>query len=254
MSRKRHRARSRVLDPAEAGQDWGEISAALSASAMPGAGPDASGARAPGASASRARAAGAGAGPSHPDATLPAPGQDAVVRRTADGWRVGDDDLPDLTCAMVLADLLAAELPTEIQPAVPAVPPAAQADTVPAAGLRPAAGKPRRERPVTERPEEEDEAYRLRTTVGQLEHALTARIRVEQAIGVLAERHRIRPRQAFEQLRSAARNRGRRVIDIAADVVANASNPLLQLPEELSRQRSAPRHGGRHSRRALRPE
>src|SRR5215472_17311148 len=171
MSRKRHRPRSRVLDPAEAGQDWGEISAAMSASGMPDA--SRSGTRAPGASASRARAA--GTGPSHPDASLPVPGQDAVVRRTADGWRVGDDDLPDLTCAMVLADLLAAELPTEIQPAVPPAPPA-----------------PVREQPVA------DEARRLRTTVGQLEHALTARIRIEQAIGVLAERHRIRPRQAFE--------------------------------------------------------
>ena len=88
--------------------------------------------------------------------------------------------------------------------------------------------------------------------MGQLEHALTARIRIEQAIGVLAERHRIRPRQAFEQLRSAARNPGRRVIDIAADVVASASNPLLQLlPEELSRQRTGPRHA-RSPRRALR--
>lgn len=277
MSSKRRRARSRAPDLAEAGQDWGEISAALSGPAMPGAsttgpdpaaarpsgtrspgaaasGPDASGTRAPGASASRARAAGAGAGPSHTDVSLPVPGQDAVVRRTADGWRVGDDDLPDLTCAMVLADLLAAELPTEVQPAVPAFPAAAKADAAPAAERWPAPGKPRRERRVTEQPQEEDEAHRLRTTVGQLEHALTARIRVEQAIGVLAERHRIRPRQAFEQLRSAARNRGRRVIDIAADVVASASNPLLQLPEELSRQRSAPRHGGRHSRRALRPE
>jgi hypothetical protein len=277
MSGKRRRARSRVPGLAEAGQDWGEISAALPASASPGAGTpgpdpaaarppaarspgaaasgsDASGTRAPGAGAPRARAAGSWAGPSHPDASLPVPGQDAVVRRTADGWRVGDDDLPDLTCAMVLADLLAAELPTEVQPAVPAFPPAAaQADAASAAGWRPAPGNPRRERRVTE-PPEEDETHRLRTTVGQLEHALTARIRVEQAIGVLAERHRIRPRQAFEQLRSAARNRGRRVIDIAADVVASASNPLLQLPEELSRQRSAPRHGGRHSRRALRPE
>jgi ANTAR domain len=251
MSGKRRRARSRALDLAKAGQDWGEISAAVSASAMPGAGtsgPDPAAARP-----SAARSPGAAA--SGPDASLPVPGQDAVVRRTADGWRVGDDDLPDLTCAMVLADLLAAELPTEVQPAVPAAPPAAaQADAAPAAGGRPAAGKPRPERRVTEPPDEEDEAHRLRTTVGQLEHALTARIRVEQAIGVLAERHRIRPRQAFEQLRSAARNRGRRVIDIAADVVASASNPLLQLPEELSRQRSAPRHGGRHSRRALRPE
>ena len=35
---------------------------------------------------------------------------DAVVRRTKDGWRVGSAELPDLTSAMVLADLLAAEL------------------------------------------------------------------------------------------------------------------------------------------------
>jgi len=77
--------------------------------------------------------------------------------------------------------------------------------------------------------------------VSQLEHALLARVRVEQAIGVLAERHRIKPRQAFEQLRTAARNRGRKVIDIASDVVASASNPLLQLPEELSRPRAGSR-------------
>jgi hypothetical protein len=163
---------------------------------------------------------------------LPAPGEEAVVRRTADGWRVGDDELPDLTCAMVLADLLAAELPTEIQPAIPPAP----------------AGPPAREPPTVA-----EEAHRLRTTVGQLEHALTARIRIEQAIGVLAERHRIRPRQAFEQLRAAARNRGRKVIDIATDVVASATNPLLQLPEELSRQRSGPRHA-RNPRRALHSE
>jgi len=163
---------------------------------------------------------------------LSAPGEEAVVRRTADGWRVGDDELPDLTCAMVLADLLAAELPTEIQPAVPPAP----------------AGPPAREPPTVA-----EEAHRLRTTVGQLEHALTARIRIEQAIGVLAERHRIRPRQAFEQLRAAARNRGRKVIDIATDVVASATNPLLQLPEELSRQRSGPRHA-RNPRRALHSE
>jgi hypothetical protein len=167
----------------------------------------------------------------------PTPGDEAVVRRTRDGWRVGDDELPDLTCAMVLADLLAAELPTATQPAVSAE------------GSQPVARQARahRELPM------EEEAHRLRTTVGQLEHALTARIRIEQAIGVLAERHRIRPRQAFEQLRSAARNRGRRVIDIASDVVASATNPLLQLPEELARQRS-PRHAARNPRRVLRSE
>jgi AmiR/NasT family two-component response regulator len=171
-----------------------------------------------------------------------------VVRRTRDGWRVGDDELPDLTCAMVLADLLAAEMPTDIQPAIPAGAVAPPLAVSPAA--RPARGAAARAELSAD-----EEANRLRTTVGQLEHALTARIRIEQAIGVLAERHRIRPRQAFEQLRSAARNRGRKVIDIATDVVASASNPLLQLPEELSRQRSAPRHAApRNPRRVLRSE
>ena len=151
-----------------------------------------------------------------------AAGEDAVVRRTKDGWRVGGSDLPDLTSAMVLADLLAAEQ-----------------------GLLPG-GKPK---PVTEQTVA-SEASRLRVAVGQLEHALTARISVEQAIGVLAERHRIKPRQAFKQLRSAARSRGRKVIDIAADVVASATNPLLQLPDELSRPRSGPRRGARQPRGA----
>jgi ANTAR domain-containing protein len=142
---------------------------------------------------------------------------DAVVRRTKDGWRVGSDDLPDLTCAMILADLLAAE--NGMAQAPPSKP----------MGQETTAG----------------ETGRLRATVSQLEHALATRIRVEQAIGVLAERHRIKPRQAFEQLREAARSRGRKVIDIAGDVVASATNPLLQLPDELSRPRSAPRRGPR---------
>jgi len=140
---------------------------------------------------------------------------DAVVRRTKDGWRVGSDDLPDLTCAMVLADLLAAENGTAAAP-----PPKPGDQAAPAS-----------------------EAGKLRATISQLEHALATRIRVEQAIGVLAERHRIKPREAFEQLRDAARSRGRKVIDIAGDVVASATNPLLQLPDELSRPRSATRRG-----------
>src|SRR3984893_11455019 len=113
-----------------------------------------------------------------------------VVRRSEQGWHVADEQAADLTSAMVLADLLAADL------GAPAAPPA---------GLT----GPRRSTPVTE----EDEAARLAVTGAQLEHALAARARVEQAIGVLAERHRLRPRQAFDMLRSVARSAGRRVIE-----------------------------------------
>jgi hypothetical protein len=147
-----------------------------------------------------------------------------VVRRSEQGWQVGDEQAADLTSAMVLADLLAAELGS------PASPPA---------------GPPRSE-PVGE----EGEAARLAVTVAQLEHALTARVRVEQAIGVLAERHRLRPRQAFDLLRKVARSGGRRVIEIAEAVVDSASNPLLPLPEELARKQAPARKRGRSPRHA----
>ena len=82
-------------------------------------------------------------------------------------------------------------------------------------------------------------------TVAQLEHALAARVRVEQAIGVLAERHRLRPRQAFDLLRNVARSRGEKLTGIAEAVVDSTSNPLLPLPEELARQQLPPRQRGR---------
>jgi hypothetical protein len=147
-----------------------------------------------------------------------------VVRRSEQGWQVGDEQAADLTSAMVLADLLAAELGS------PAPPPAS----------------PPRSEPVSE----EGEAARLAVTVAQLEHALTARVRVEQAIGVLAERHRLRPRQAFDLLRNVARSGGRRVIEIAETVVDSASNPLLTLPEELARKQPPARKRGRSPRHA----
>jgi hypothetical protein len=151
-----------------------------------------------------------------------------VVRRSGQGWQVGAEETADLTSAMVLADLLAADLGT---PAVPlAVPPSG-----PPAGPR----------------DEADEAARLAVTVAQLEHALAARVRVEQAIGVLAERHWLRPRQAFDLLRNVARSRGQKVLDIAEAVVDSASNPLLPLPEELARKQPAPRKRGRSPRHAL---
>jgi hypothetical protein len=145
-------------------------------------------------------------------------GRETVVRRSERGWVVGDEEASDLTSAMVLADLLAADLASSG---------AAPAGTPPKTG-------PRHARPMGEAAEA-DEAARLAVTVAQLEHALAARVRVEQAIGVLAERHRLRTRDAFELLRGAARRRGRRVTEMAEDVVSSASNALLRLPEELER-------------------
>ena len=156
------------------------------------------------------------------------PADPPVARRTATGWRVGDEEVSDLTSAMVLADLLAAELPAE-GPPTPGDPAA------PAASSQPAEAEPA-------------DTQQLQETVAQLEHALTVRVRVEQAIGVLAERHRLRPRQAFELLRSAARARGRRVLEVAGEVVDSASNPLMRIPEELAKPPVIGR--GRMSRRS----
>jgi hypothetical protein len=159
---------------------------------------------------------------------------ETVVRRSGRGWIVGEEQAPDLTSAMVLADLLAADLAGK--PGGPGEPTAAREPS------------PRHARPLGEAAGQ-SEAARLAVTVQQLEHALTARVRVEQAIGVLAERHRLRTRDAFDLLRNAARTRGRRVIDIAEEVVDSASNSLLRLPEELER-KPEPRAHIRAARRS----
>jgi ANTAR domain len=148
-----------------------------------------------------------------------------VLRRSRQGWQVGPEQLTDLTSAMVLADLLAADLG-------PPAPPLAR----PPHG-READGREGDESMATE-------VARLAVTVAQLEHALVARVRVEQSIGVLAERHRLQPRQAFDLLRQAARSRGQKVAELAEMVVSSASNPLLPLPEELARQQRPPRRRG----------
>jgi hypothetical protein len=174
------------------------------------------------------------AGDAVPDGTG---GEPVVLRRSGRGWQVGSEEIADLTSAMVLADLLAADLGS---PTVPLVAPApgSPAVSLRAQGVQGGQGV------------EADEAGRLAVTVTQLEHALVARVRVEQAIGVLAERHRLRPRQAFDLLRNVARSRGDKVIDIAEAVVDSASNPLLALPEELARKQLAPRKRGRSPRHA----
>jgi hypothetical protein len=136
-----------------------------------------------------------------------------VIRRLPEGgWAVGDaekggGDADDLTSAMVLADLLAAEL---------------------SPGSRP----PRAEGEL-------DEVGQLRLSVQQLEHALAARVVVEQGIGVLTERLHSSPRDAFERLRKTARSRGRKVHDLAREVVLSSTNPAVPLPPELAPRRRA---------------
>jgi hypothetical protein len=169
---------------------------------------------------------------------------DVVVRKAERGWVVGEENVSDLTSAMVLADLFAAD----------------QADGDGTGSLPPAdehaAPSPPAPRTSVSGPEsatfvkdESTEAERLAVTVTQLEHALASRVRVEQAIGILAERHRLRPREAFDLLRKASRARGRRVTELAHDVVESAANPLLRLPDELARTAPEPRQRGRSTRR-----
>jgi hypothetical protein len=136
------------------------------------------------------------------------PFNSVVIRRTAAGWRVEspcpeelDHFAEDLCEAMVLADLLAGD-------------------------VRPG---PRPPRPA----ESLDQVERLRLSVRQLEHALAARVRIEQAIGVLAERWRSTPRDAFERLRRVARSLGRRVHDLGGDVINSITDPAVTLPDEL---------------------
>ncbi|HEY3735027.1 MAG TPA: ANTAR domain-containing protein [Streptosporangiaceae bacterium] len=152
-----------------------------------------------------------------------------MIRRSGQGWRVADEEAPDLTSAIVLADLLAPGLRPPDAPDAPGAPADAGPDGDGEDGL---AG----------------EARRLRVTVAQLQHALATRVRVEQAIGVLAERGRIAPKAAFELLRGVARGSGARLVDLAEQVVESAANPLLALPDELARPPRQPRVRGRSPR------
>jgi hypothetical protein len=129
---------------------------------------------------------------------------DLTVRRTPTGWRIGATDVDDLPTAMTLSDLLCGD------PGAPARPERGQD------------GSPL------------DEEARLRHEVAQLEHALAARVVIEQAIGVLSERRHTSPRSAFDALRAVARRSGRRVREVAQEVVASAGNPGANLPPELA--------------------
>ena len=59
----------------------------------------------------------------------------------------------------------------------------------------------------------------LQTTIGQLQTALDSRVVTERAVGMLAERFDLTTGDAFELLRSAARNSRRGVRELAEELI-----------------------------------
>jgi GAF domain-containing protein len=73
----------------------------------------------------------------------------------------------------------------------------------------------------------------------QLQGALNSRVIIEQAKGVLAERHQLPLRESFERLRRHARSNNLLLADVAREVVAGFDP--AEPPRPLSNQVSAPR-------------
>ncbi|WP_246078854.1 ANTAR domain-containing protein [Modestobacter excelsi] len=148
----------------------------------------------------------------------------ALVVRCGRGWTVlspeddgawtdvsgrvaGEGDALSLVEAMSLADLVAAEHGSSPEPGRDARR-AARTGAGPADDDAAPPADPR-----------DEEIAALRRTIGQLEHALAARVSIERALGVLAERHGTTPREAFEALRRNARSQGRPAQELATEVL-----------------------------------
>jgi ANTAR domain len=143
-----------------------------------------------------------------------------AVTRTPSGWAVisATDCSPvaGLVEGLCLADLVAEELgaPTD---------PDRSARRSARGGSSSTEGDDPREARIAE----------LERTVSQLEHALAARVAIERAIGVLAERNGSSPRDAFDGLRQSARSQGRAVTELAHEVLDTLVEkpPLASAPE-----------------------
>lgn len=75
----------------------------------------------------------------------------------------------------------------------------------------------------------------------QLQHALESRVVIEQAKGVISERHGLEPAAAFEALREHARSRERRIHDMAREVV-NGGLQIRPAPAAAPPPRGSPLH------------
>ncbi|MGH3865014.1 MAG: ANTAR domain-containing protein [Pseudonocardiaceae bacterium] len=77
---------------------------------------------------------------------------------------------------------------------------------------------------------QEQALHQQDTLAEQLQIALDSRVLIEQAKGVLAERHHIDPGQAFTLLRNYARNHGQRLTELAAAVIDGRTTATELLP------------------------
>jgi AmiR/NasT family two-component response regulator len=70
-----------------------------------------------------------------------------------------------------------------------------------------------------------EELAQLRGQVAQLQHALTSRVVIEQAKGVLAERFSLTVEDAFALLRYSARSAQLKLHELARFVISNPATP-----------------------------
>lgn len=90
------------------------------------------------------------------------------------------------------------------------------------------------------------EMRELRGQVHQLQGTLASRVNIEQAKGVLVERHGMTPDDAFQTLRQRARDQRRRLDEVCAQVIAWAEGPDGERSEPAPGAASRPsraRHG-----------
>jgi transcriptional regulator with GAF, ATPase, and Fis domain len=78
---------------------------------------------------------------------------------------------------------------------------------------------------------------------GQLQVALNSRVIIEQAKGVLAERMRVTPDQAFIVLRAYSRNHNYPLTQLAADVISGTADMLADGPARNRRGADRPARG-----------
>ena len=155
---------------------------------------------------------------------------EAAERMAEAAERIADED-PDLAVVAVHEDLQhALDLVEEIAesaggPVVAVVERASSAEFLARAAERGIAAFARSEDPAEVQGAIEVAVRRhateaqLSEQVSQLETALERRALIERAKGILMERHGVDDREAFRMLRDHARNRGRKVVDLAATVI-----------------------------------